>query len=221
MVLAFVMSKQARRRRRRGARRNVEDVSAEPTLDSIVDLIFDSKIDGGAFAMPWRSGANAARVLLRFLGESIPAKSPWLMGDVFSRMMLVQTKIENKPSPPDLVDAYELAGGIANDAQHLSAFADRFGAYARLVRLFASNSHGGGHAYNVILQPIADAIAVDEEPCFSHAVKLARSFDAIGTSYMLANDPHDRVREAFRVLWDGGHYRAIYALPHLSLEVTS
>lgn len=159
--------------------------------------------------MPWRSGVNAALLVGTFL-QRRGCAPPTIQG----LEPLLNARLANE----DLNRIYEVGQHLAEEGLTLP-MSDFVRAYARIVRLFASNSHGGGHAYNLVLEVIEPLVKVDEEEDFYYAVKLARCYDAIRTTFMLANDAHDRVRNAFRVLWDGGHYRAIYALPQLPLPL--
>lgn len=206
MVLAFVMSMQARRRRKRGARRNVEDLDHDNHLEAVISLIFAESVEtihASWFEMPWRDGRNAMRIPLEGLGFSgvmFSGESDQLLRDI-------EWALDHRH--PAL---YESASKLLTMAHHEMA-RPWLHAYARIIQLYSSHSHGGGYAYNALLNALIEHVPIDGENRFADSVKLARCFDAIGTSYQMANDNGDRVRRAFLTLWEGNHHRAIYALP--------
>ena len=170
----------------------------------MLDLLFE-RSPRGWFEMPWRSGVNAARIPTLFLTEHSKAlsghSSPfwWLLNNVF----------RNGAAPEAI---YEQAALFIQQAQ-TEIYKDAAHCYGRILQLYASNSHGGGHSYNVLLESFATS--QNDDAKLEEAVKRARCYDAIGDGFLLRNDAHDRARSAFLSLWERGHHRAIYALPHL------
>lgn len=198
------MSLQARRRRKRSARRDVEDIDADPILDNVLDLIFaESKpgMDASWFEMPWRSGRTAMQVPRKYLAFVGP-----LTDETQTLLNDIERSFGHATSP------YEVAGLLLNAASYEMS-RPWLHAYARMVQLHSSNSDGGGYAYNALLATLIEHVSISNEIYFTEIVKVARCWDAIGTTYQLANDGSDRVRQAFLTLWNGNHHRAIYALP--------
>ena len=211
MVLAFAMSQGARRRRRRPARKNVEDRDHDRDdlrVGNVVNLIFtESSIDVDAswFEMPWRDGKNAISIPMRYLVEVVG-------GPLTEEAKTLLQRIRDCLSLADA--AYEPAAQLLG-CMTIEPLKPWLQALARCVQLYASHSHGGGHAYNALLTKLVDDVPFEHEVHFAAIVRDARCLDAIGTTHHLANDGYDRVRQAFLTLWNGNHHRAIYALPAL------
>lgn len=188
----------------------------KPKLDDelieLASVIAEVQLENNArgwFEMPWRSGWNAARLVVAL----------WHL----ERIELANAGRRAQSTPSGFDDLADVLASEDIDAitasyedledlrVQLTASGDRTLAQApRFLQMMIAGTSGRGANYNAMLIRLFERSSV-ATPTLADIVRVHRCRDAIGVAHNL--DTNDaRRKRAFEIAWDRGLYRAAYAL---------
>ena len=159
----------------------------------------------GWFKLPWRDGRQAIDLITHLLRGTYGCQ---MTSDEAEQVSDVATLDVTDP------DLYWRCEALREDVVRIntpSSTAELMLMRLRMLQLYTSNSHGGGHGYNAVFlrgwhKLDARAVAPAER-----LVEHYRMFDALGVEGSLAN-VSPRRQQAFAAAWRAGMFRAAYAL---------
>jgi hypothetical protein len=199
--------------RRRKPKPQREPKPLDDDLNELAAILDEHKLDQNAqgwFVVPWRDGWNAVMLAWESWRSLVDSRTDAeLEIDIFLKNQLRLYQNPNASHGAMAGLAYERARELIEE--HASALPTRHLLTAlRCLQALLSNSHGGGHVYNTLLQLAFGKTEPDH--LLEELVLEYRCRDAIGTTVVMQGNSLDRHRRAFTIAWKRGLYLAAYAI---------
>jgi hypothetical protein len=179
------------------------DEKHEADLAELWDVLAESP-EHSSWHVPWRDGRNAAGLCLQIIRAREPADHVTvdLAGMDLARRCLSDEVVYTAELYWQL---NEVISELTPARQSLSDY--YLVAALRCIQLMICNSHGGGVAYNGLLD------ALNSTPDRDRLVRAARCKDALGIEPEFDQNTYwDRLRRAFYAAWDRKLYTVAYAV---------
>ena len=197
------MSKKARRRPARIEHPKQPQLDDE--LQELAVVLDEHRLEANAenwFSVPWRDGWNAVALASDFYGADDYTE---VTSEERHIWKWLETVIEKRD------DRSHIYWEATEYLQQCTRFETKYlSAALRCLQVLLANSSGGGTVYNAILKAASDKLVPIQ--LHSDIILEYRCCDAIGTTSVMQNDQHDRLRRAFVIAWQRGLYQAAYSL---------